>query len=859
MRNDIDAPIDDEEDDGEELIGDAMEDDYRAIPELDQYDAAVLADEAEEVEEMSPGARAQAERDMRKRDRATARGRTEGRGRDVLDRFADDDDDEGDDDDDVNPLARRNRRRLAERAAGVGGDGLGFQEDLDETIIENLEDRKGYTLREWIVHDPVNREIYKRFRKFLIEFVDEDGNNVHIKKIKAMAEANEESLIISYTDLCTQHPVLAIFVADAPTEMLEIFDKAAKDVVKENFPEYDSIRPEIHVRISYLPVSDQIRDIRQMHLNALIKVSGVVTKRTGIFPQLKLAFYGCNKCNAKLGPYTVQNGEERQNGLICVECQSKGPFTLNAEETIYHNYQAITIQESPGSVPPGRLPRSKEVILLWDLVDTVKPGDEVELTGIYKNNFDHGMNSSHGFPVFKTVIEANYIERRADKFSNLGLTDEDVAEIRELSKQENIAERVFKSIAPSVYGHEDIKIALALALLGGERKELENGMKVRGDINVLMLGDPGTAKSQFLKYTEKAAPRAVFTTGQGASAVGLTAAVIRDPLSREWTLQGGALVLADQGVCLIDEFDKMTDQDRTSIHEAMEQQTISISKAGIITSLQARCAVIAAANPIKGKYQPGLTFAQNVDLTEPIISRFDILCVVKDTVDAFADERLANFVVGNHMRNHPETPMEEKTMEKDPLIIPQETLRKYILYAKQNVHPKLHNMDQDKIANMYQELRKESAITGSIPVTVRQVDAVIRMAEAHAKLHLRDYVRDDDVNMAIRVMITSFVETQKFSIAKQMQRVFSQYLTYKRDNNDLLFFVLQQLGREELSYQQARSAEDAGDRIEIEINDFAQKARQLGIFDLTPFYASAQFAESGYEVDEANAALVKAF
>ena len=187
--------------------------DYRAIPELDQYDAAVLADENEEVEEMSPGARAKIEQEMRKRDRATARGRTEGRGRDVLDRFADDDD-EGDDDDDVNPLARRNRRRLAERAAGVGGDGLGFQEDLDETIIENLEDRKGYTLREWIVHDPVNREIYKRFRKFLIEFVDEEGMNVHIKKIKAMAEANEESLVVSYTDLCTQHPVLAIFVAD---------------------------------------------------------------------------------------------------------------------------------------------------------------------------------------------------------------------------------------------------------------------------------------------------------------------------------------------------------------------------------------------------------------------------------------------------------------------------------------------------------------------------------------------------------------------------------------------------------------------------------------------------------------------
>lgn len=227
-------------------------------------------------------------------------------------------------------------------------------------------------------------------------------------------------------------------------------------------------------------------------------------------------------------------------------------------------------------------------------------------------------------------------------------------------------------------------------------------MRVRGDINVLLLGDPGTAKSQFLKYVERVTPRAVFTTGQGASAVGLTASVSRDALTREWTLQGGALVLADQGVCLIDEFDKMNEQDRTSIHEAMEQQTISISKAGIVTSLQARCAVIAAANPIKGKYQPGLTFSQNVDLTEPIISRFDILCVVKDTVDPVGDERLAKFVVGNHIRNHPdEIDKEQKTMETDADILSQDLLKKYILYAKQNVHPKLHNMDQDKIATLY--------------------------------------------------------------------------------------------------------------------------------------------------------------
>merc|ERR1719233_1047002 len=201
--------------------------------------------------------------------------------------------------------------------------------------------------------------------------------------------------------------------------------------------------------------------------------------------------------------------------------------------------------------------------------------------------------------------------------------------------------------------------ALALALFGGVTKNPGDKHRVRGDLNVLMCGDPGTAKSQFLKYVEKVAPRAVFTTGQGASAVGLTAYVQRSPVTKEWTLEAGALVLADKGVCLIDEFDKMNDADRTSIHEAMEQQTISISKAGIVTSLKARCSVLAAANPIGGRYDPSMTFSENVDLTEPILSRFDILCVVRDTVDPVADERLANFVVSSHIRHHPSNDMED--------------------------------------------------------------------------------------------------------------------------------------------------------------------------------------------------------
>ena len=264
-------------------------------------------------------------------------------------------------------------------------------------------------------------------------------------------------------------------------------------------------------------------------------------------------------------------------------------------------------------------------------------------------------------------------------------------------------------------------------------KEAQGKHKIRGDINVLLLGDPGTAKSQVLKYIEKTAHRAVFATGQGASAVGLTASVRRDPLTSEWTLEGGALVLADRGTCLIDEFDKMNDQDRTSIHEAMEQQTISISKAGIVTTLQARCAIVAAANPIGGRYNGTVPFSQNVELTEPILSRFDILVVVRDTVEPSEDERLAKFVVNSHGRAHPtklsvegddmaametDDPIENNDEPKQEGEIPQELLRKYILYAREKCRPKLYQIDQDKVARLFADMRRESLATGAYPITV---------------------------------------------------------------------------------------------------------------------------------------------
>lgn len=414
-------------------------------------------------------------------------------------------------------------------------------------------------------------EIYNRFKSFLRTFTDEKGQHKYRDVIRRMCEQNKASFVVSYTDLAGKEHVLAYFLPEAPFQMLEIFDSVAKEMVLSMFPTYERVTTDIHVRIADLPLIEELRTFRKLHLNQLVRTLGVVTATTGVMPQLSIIKYDCVKCGYILGPFVQSQNIETKPGS-CPECQSSGPFSINMEQTLYRNYQKITIQESPGRIPAGRIPRSKDCILLSDLCDICKPGDEVEITGVYTNNYDGSLNTDQGFPVFATVIMANHVVVKDSKQVVSSLTDEDIATIQKLSKDPRIAERIVASMAPSIYGHDFIKRALALSLFGGESKNAGEKHRVRGDINVLIMGDPGmffhipykntciflnvikftgTAKSQFLKYTEKIAPRAVYTTGQGASAVGLTAYVRRNPISREWTLEAGALVLADQGVCLI--------------------------------------------------------------------------------------------------------------------------------------------------------------------------------------------------------------------------------------------------------------------------------------------------------------------
>ncbi|EKM53999.1 uncharacterized protein PHACADRAFT_97745 [Phanerochaete carnosa HHB-10118-sp] len=744
----------------------------------------------------------------------------------------------------LSQMKRRTRRQYDERRDMDDLEGV-----EDEIPLEQLSDIKAKSIAEWIANERVRRSIVRHFRQFLMTYVDDNGASVYGQRIRNLGENNSESLEVSYLHLAMSKPILAYFLTNSPSAMLAIFDEVALNAILVYYPSYERIHSEVHVRITDLPLSSSLRDLRRSNLNNLVRVSGVVTRRTGVFPQLKYVKFDCRKCGAVLGPF-YQDATKEVRISYCPNCESKGPFSVNSEQTVYRNYQKMTLQESPGSVPPGRLPRHREVVLLWDLIDSAKPGEEIEVTGIYRNNFDASLNSKNGFPVFSTIIEANHVNKKEDQFAAFRLTEEDEKEIRALARDDRIRKRIIKSIAPSIYGHEDIKTAIALSLFSGVSKNINRKHPLRGDINVLLLGDPGTAKSQFLKYVEKTAHRSVFATGQGASAVGLTASVRRDPVTCEWTLEGGALVLADKGTCLIDEFDKMNDADRTSIHEAMEQQSISISKAGIVTTLQARCAVIAAANPIRGRYNPTIPFQQNVELTEPILSRFDVLCVVKDAVDPVQDELLARFVVGSHLRSHPKFDADKDEMNVGTTLDADvDTLRKYIMYAREKVRPKLYDMDQEKLSRLFADLRRESLATGSYPITVRHLESMIRMAEASAKMALREYVRADDIDTAISVAVGSFINAQKMSIKKTLERGFRKYLTQARDHEELLAFLLGQVVKEKVRLFQVQRHQQP-DFVTVKASELDERAKEHDIYDTAPFLRSKLFAANGYKLKD---------
>lgn len=466
----------------------------------------------------------------------------------------------------------------------------------------------------------------------------------------------------------------------------------------------------------------------------------------------------------------------------------------------YRDHQTISVQEMPERAPAGQLPRGVDVIMDDDLVDRVKPGDRIQLVGVYRSLGNR--NASSGSSTFRTVILANNVILLSSKsgggIAQATITDTDIRNINKISKKKNVFELLSQSLAPSIYGHDHIKKAILLMLLGGMEKNLDNGTHLRGDINILMVGDPSTAKSQLLRFVLNTAPLAIATTGRGSSGVGLTAAVTTDKETGERRLEAGAMVLGDRGVVCIDEFDKMSDIDRVAIHEVMEQQTVTIAKAGIHTSLNARCSVIAAANPIYGQYDPHKDPHRNIALPDSLLSRFDLLFVVTDDIDDFRDRQISEHVLRMHRYRQPGTEegapvreqlnqtlgvgLEDEQDANQPTTVYEKFnimlhagvtvtttrgsgrkvevlsipfIKKYIQYAKSRIKPVLTKGAADHIVATYSALRNdelEGNQRKTSPMTARTLETLIRLGTAHAKARLSNRVEERDAIAAESIL-----------------------------------------------------------------------------------------------------------
>lgn len=583
---------------------------------------------------------------------------------------------------------------------------------------------------------------------------------------------DERSLTVNYEDLEKFDPDLADLLIEKPEEVIAASQKAIKNI--------DPLMKDANLNIRFENLTNNVplSDLLSAYIGSFVSADGIVRKTDEIRPRIETGKFECRGC-MRITEVEQTSGNHIMEPSLCSECGGRS-FRLLQEESKYIDTQSARMQEPLENLSGGTEPKQMLMVLEDDLVDELNPGDKVRITGTLKTFREERSGK------FKNYIYVNHIEPLEQEFEELELSEEDEEKILELSKDPHIHDKIINSTAPSIKGHRDVKEAIALQLFGGTVQQLEDGTRLRGDLHILIVGDPGIGKSQILKYVSKLAPRSVYTSGKGTSGAGLTAAAVRDELGG-WSLEAGALVLGDQGNVCVDELDKMRSEDRSALHEALEQQTVSIAKAGIMATLNTRCSVLAAANPKFGTFDRYKTLANQIDLPSPILSRFDLIFVIEDKPNVEKDRELAKHILTTHQYSNIAYDIEP------------ELLRKYIAYARKNIQPVLTDEATKVLEEFYVSVRTGGMEEGTpVPITPRQLEATIRLAEASAKLQLKNEVEASDAHRAINLQrrclekIGMDPDTGKIDIA----RVEGRTPTSERDKMRVVQQVIEDLEAE---------------------------------------------------------------